>query len=240
MRKVCKVLLFVIFLITLSNSLVLSQVLKVGFLLGSPYAFWQVSNFTGIDYEILSKVALKIGYQMEIYVLPFNSIDPSILGKLGLDIVAGGIHVTEERQKTYNFSAPYAESGLAIVLRKGLTWNGDVEGIKFAVKQGATGQNLVEQWKKEGKKVQYTSFISNEEIITELILKRYDAAFFDYLDALYIAKNYGLSLYENLMYRVNLGYIILNKQLEQKINKALADIAKDIPVIISKYVGPVT
>lgn len=42
------------------------------------------------------------------------------------------------------------------------------------------------------------------------------------------------------MYRVNLGYIILNKQLEQKINKALADIAKDIPVIISKYVGPVT
>lgn len=213
--------------------------LKVGFLLGSPYAFWQISTLAGIDYEILNKVAFKLGYQLESYVLPFTSLDPVILSKLNLDVIAGGIHMTQERQKIYNFSIPYTQSGLAIVLRKGLSWNGDVEKIKFVVKQGATGQKIVEQWISEGKKVQYSAFVSNEEIITDLILKRHDAAFFDYLNALYISKNYGLSVYKDLIYKVDLGYIILNKQLEQEINKAIVDLKNEIPTIISKYVGKV-
>ncbi|MEN6515387.1 MAG: transporter substrate-binding domain-containing protein [Fervidobacterium sp.] len=213
--------------------------LKVGFLLGSPYAFWQISSLTGIDYEILNKVAFKMGYQLEMYVLPFTSLDPVILNKLDLDIIAGGIHMTQERQKMYNFSIPYAQSGLAIVLRKGLSWNGDVEKVEFVVKQGATGQKMVEQWINEGKKVKYSVFVSNEEIITDLILKRHDAALFDYLNALYISRNYGLSVYKDLIYKVDLGYIILNKQIEQKINETIRDLKNEIPVIISKYVGKV-
>jgi len=197
------------------------------------------SNLTGIDYEILNKVAFKMGYQLEMYVLPFTSLDPVILNKLDLDIIAGGIHMTQERQKMYNFSVPYAQSGLAIVLRKGLSWNGDVEKIKFAVKQGATGQKIVEQWINEGKKVQYSAFVSNEEIITDLILKRHDAALFDYLNALYISRNYGLSVYKDLIYKVDLGYIIVNKQIEQKINETIRDLKNEIPMIISKYVGKV-
>ncbi|HOP81586.1 MAG TPA: transporter substrate-binding domain-containing protein [Fervidobacterium sp.] len=213
--------------------------LKVGFLLGSPYAFWQISSLTGIDYEILNKVAFKMGYQLEMYVLPFTSLDPVILNKLDLDIIAGGIHMTQERQKMYNFSIPYAQSGLAIVLRKGLSWNGDVEKVEFVVKQGATGQKMVEQWINEGKKVKYSVFVSNEEIITDLILKRHDAALFDYLNALYISRNYGLSVYKDLIYKVDLGYIILNKQIEQKINETIRDLKNEIPMIISKYVGKV-
>ncbi|HUM76408.1 MAG TPA: transporter substrate-binding domain-containing protein, partial [Fervidobacterium sp.] len=151
----------------------------------------------------------------------------------------GGIHMTQERQKMYNFSIPYAQSGLAIVLRKGLSWNGDVEKVEFVVKQEATGQKIVEQWINEGKKVKYSVFVSNEEIITDLILKRHDAALFDYLNALYISRNYGLSVYKDLIYKVDLGYIILNKQIEQKINETIRDLKNEIPVIISKYVGKV-
>lgn len=221
------------------TSILFGEMLKVGFLLGSPYAFWQISNLTGIDYEILNKVAFKMGYQLEMYVLPFTSLDPVILNKLDLDIIAGGIHMTQERQKMYNFSIPYAQSGLAIVLRKGLSWNGDVEKVEFVAKQGATGQKMVEQWINEGKKVKYSVFVSNEEIITDLILKRHDAALFDYLNALYISRNYGLSVYKDLIYKVDLGYIILNKQIEQKINETIRDLKNEIPVIISKYVGKV-
>ena len=221
------------------TSILLGEMLKVGFLLGSPYAFWQISNLTGIDYEIVNKVAFKMGYQLEMYVLPFTSLDPVILNKLDLDIIAGGIHMTQERQKMYNFSIPYAQSGLAIVLRKGLSWNGDVEKVEFVVKQGATGQKIVEQWINEGKKVKYSVFVSNEEIITDLILKRHDAALFDYLNALYISRNYGLSVYKDLIYKVDLGYIILNKQIEQKINETIRDLKNEIPVIISEYVGKV-
>jgi len=70
-------------------------------------------------------------------------------------------------------------------------------------------------------------------------LKRHDAALFDYLNALYISRNYGLSVYKDLIYKVDLGYIILNKQIEQKINETIRDLKNEIPVIISKYVGKV-
>jgi len=36
-----------------------------------------------------------------------------------------------------------------------------------------------------------------------------------------------------------LGYIILNKQIEQEINEAIRDLKNEIPTIISKYVGKV-
>jgi len=106
--------------------------------------------------------------------------------------------------------------------------------------KGQRAKKIVEQWISEGKKVKYSAFVSNEEIITDLILKRYDAALFDYLNALYISRNYGLSVYKDLIYRDDLGYIILNKQIEQEINEAIRDLKNEIPVIISKYVGKVS
>ncbi|MFN6991790.1 MAG: substrate-binding periplasmic protein, partial [Fervidobacterium sp.] len=110
------IMIFSIFLASffgLFSVTLFSQVLKVGFLSGEPYSFWKGSIFTGIDYEIISKVSNLMGYQLDVYILPFAALDKEILEKIGIDIVAGGIHMTEERKKNFKFSLPYAQSGLA-------------------------------------------------------------------------------------------------------------------------------
>ncbi|MGC8903168.1 MAG: substrate-binding periplasmic protein [Fervidobacterium sp.] len=234
MRVGIIIVMFVLSIFTCSN---FGQFLKVGFLLGTPYAFWSAQRFAGIDYDILKKIAESIGYQLDVYVLPFTVLNTEILNFLGLDIIAGGIHMTEERKKSFNFSIPYAQSGLAIVLRKELQWNGDVEKITFAVKKGATGEKVVQEWIKNGKNVKYTEFVSNDEITASLLMKKADAAFFDYINALYISKIFGFTVYKDLIYRVQLGYIVLNKSIENKFNDALKKNSVYIQQVIAAYVG---
>lgn len=235
MRKLT-ILLFILLIIVLS----FSQFLKVGFLLGTPYAFWKAQTFGGIDYDILKKIAQLMDYQLEVYILPFSALEPTILDKIGLDIVAGGIHMTEERQKLYTFSIPYVESGLAIVLRKGVQWNGDVEKITFGVKRGATGEKIVKEWINAGKKVKYKYFVSNEEIIANMITKKIDAGFFDYINALYVARTYDFTVYKELIYKINVGYIILNKEIEKKFNEILKSLKSDyINRVLTSYIGAI-
>lgn len=233
-----KLTIFLFILLTVGLSF--SQFLKVGFLLGSPYAFWKVQTFGGIDYDILKRVAQLMDYQLEVYVLPFSALDPTVLDKIGLDIIAGGIHMTEERQKLYTFSIPYVESGLAIVLRKGIQWNGDVEKITFGVKHGATGEKIVKEWVNTGKKVKSVSFVSNEEIIANMITRKIDAAFFDYINALYIARTYDFTVFKELIYKINVGYIILDKNIEKKFNEILKSLKSTyINQVLISYIGTI-
>jgi len=58
MRKILAVTCLVLILIT--SSTFFGQFLKVGLLLGSPYAFWQGEKLVGIDYDIWKSVAKKI------------------------------------------------------------------------------------------------------------------------------------------------------------------------------------
>lgn len=227
-----------IILIAFLSATSFSQVLKVGFFLGTPYSFWKVQTFSGIDYDIINKIASLIGYRLDVYILPFSALDLDMLKKLGLDIAAGGIHMTEQRRKTFKFSIPYAQSGLAIVLAKGLKWDGNVEKIRFGVKAGATGERIVKEWASSGKKVQYQVYVSNEEIIANLILKKIDGAFFDYLDAIYLSKLYNFTVHKELIYKINLGYIIINENLENKFNQALKSLMSSyIRQVIVKYIG---
>lgn len=233
------ILILVMFLILVHtvNANSSEIVIKVGFLLGSPYAFWSASSLTGIDVEICRLLSKEMKCQFEYYVLPFRALDTNVLNILGLDLVAGGIHITEERKKLFTFSVPYLRSGLAIVLRKGLNWDGNVERITFAVKNGATGETLVREWVKSGKKVKYEVLVSNQEILAKLVLGQVDAGFFDYIAALYLSKNYGVQVWPKLVYETQVGFVVLNPALLGRINELITKSAPEVKRIAIKYVG---
>ncbi|ODN31028.1 ABC transporter substrate-binding protein [Fervidobacterium thailandense] len=233
------IIILVVFLILVHpvNANSSEIVIKVGFLLGSPYAFWSASSLTGIDVEICRLLSKEMKCQFEYYVLPFSALDTNVLNILGLDLVAGGIHITEKRKKLFTFSVPYLRSGLAIVLRKGLNWDGNVERITFAVKNGATGETLVREWVKSGKKVKYEVLVSNQEILAKLVLGQVDAGFFDYINALYLNKNYGLQVWPRLIYEVEIGMVILNSRLASRINDTMLKNKQQIKNIVMQYVG---
>jgi len=235
-KNAVAILLLAILLISIYT---FGQFLKIGLLLGEPYAYWLSTKLSGIEYDIWRAIGTELNMQVEFYVLPFSVLDAAVLPKLGLDVIAGGIHMTDERKKVFKFTQPYINSGLAIVLRKDIKWDGDIEKITFGVKKGSTGERIVRDWVKSGKKIKYSTFVSNEEIVINLLIKKIDGAFFDYINALYLSKKYGFQVHKDLIYSTNIGAVLLNSSLEKKLNDAISKLISNgtIKRILTSYVG---
>lgn len=102
---------------------------NVGF---PPYEFYQNGVPTGIDVDMARAIADKLGKELEIKDMEFDSVIISVQsGKA--DIGAAGMTVTEERKKNIDFTDSYTTAKQVIIVHA----NG----------QGAKGQGLVERVK---------------------------------------------------------------------------------------------
>lgn len=81
-----------------------------------PYEYYEGGDIVGIDAEIAKALGEKLGYEVQIEDMNFDSIIPSIVsGKA--DIAMAGLTVTPERQESVDFSDSYA-TGVQVVIVK--------------------------------------------------------------------------------------------------------------------------
>lgn len=81
-----------------------------------PYEYYDNGNIVGIDVELGTAVADKLGMKLEVKDMEFDSIITAIQsGKA--DVGISGMTVTEERLKNVNFTVPYTTSMQVIVVR---------------------------------------------------------------------------------------------------------------------------
>ncbi len=85
-----------------------------------PFEYYDGKNITGIDMQIASLLAEKLGKTLFIYDMEFDSVIESVnLGKA--DIGMAGMTVNEERLKTIDFTTEYYESAQVLIVREGDT-----------------------------------------------------------------------------------------------------------------------
>ena len=93
----------------------------------------------GFDIDIMDAVAKKMGVKLEIVQIGFDSLISALNAKK-FDVMAAGVSVTEERQKSVDFSKPYLIGNDAIVVHKDsglkLTKLEDLKGKKVGVQIG--------------------------------------------------------------------------------------------------------
>lgn len=105
-----------------------------------PFEYKDGNDIVGIDPDIAQKIADKLGVELEISDISFDSCIPAInSGKA--DFVAAGMTVTEDRKKNVDFSDPYYNAGQAIIVPvdSDITKKEDLEGKKVGVQTGTTG-----------------------------------------------------------------------------------------------------
>lgn len=118
--------------------------IKVGL---SMFVPWSMRNKEGelIGYEIdvAKKLAADMEVEIEFFPTAWDGIIPALIsGKF--DVIISGMSITPKRNLTVNFTAPYANSGLAIVANKqlteGFTTLEDFNSpeVKFSLRRGAT------------------------------------------------------------------------------------------------------
>lgn len=111
-----------------------------------PWEFHDGDKIVGIDPEIAAAIAEKLGMELEIEDMAFDSIIPAVTsGKA--DFGAAGMTVTEDRLQSVDFTDTYAESAQVIIVKEDsdITGSADLEGKVVGVQLGTTGDILASE-----------------------------------------------------------------------------------------------
>lgn len=204
-----------------------------------PYEFIKDGQIVGIDVEIAQELAKRMGYELKIMDMEFNTIISSIeSGKANLGLA--GMTVTEERKKSVNFSIPYAKSVQVIIVKdeseiKSLD---DLEGKKIGTQLGTTGDIYA---KDDFGEEAVQSFDKHADAILALKSGKIDLVMIDEMTGKEFLKNNSdlKSLetpYASEEYAIAVGKN--NEKLLEDINRVLVDMKEDksLDKIIAKYI----
>ncbi|TYP79083.1 transporter substrate-binding domain-containing protein [Paenibacillus methanolicus] len=123
-----------------------------------PFEFEKDGKYVGIDIDLLNAIAAEEGFEVEIKPMDFKGIIPGITSGQ-LDGAVAGISITEERKKVVDFTEPYYEAGLSLIVHKDtadIDNPEDLKGKVIAIKKGTSGAIKAEELAKQyGAEVKY-------------------------------------------------------------------------------------
>lgn len=200
-----------------------------------------VGDFAGIDVEVAKAIAEKMGCELQIEDIAFDSIIPQISSGMA-DMGMAGMTVTEDRKQNVDFSETYATSRQVIVVKESSEIAGidDLAGKKIGVQLGTTGDILasddkaigdgIERYNKAMEAIQALSQDMLEAVIIDLEPAKVfvkEVSGLKILDEAYTDEEYAICVKKG------------NTELLDNINAALAAIKADgtLDKIVDKYIN---
>ncbi|MCT4475750.1 transporter substrate-binding domain-containing protein [Peribacillus sp. NPDC101481] len=210
-----------------------------------PFEFKEGNDYKGIDIELINAIAKDQDFKIKLSPMDFGGIIPAMQANQ-LDVAIAGMSITEERKKVVDFSTPYFDAGLTIVVKKENTSTKTVKDLKgktIAVKKGTTGAKYAQDnATKLGIKV--VQFNDSPAMFQEVANGNADALIEDYPVISYAIaqKDLGLKIVGDRLNGDQYGIAVLkgqNEDLLKKINDGLANLKKDgtYDEIIKTYLG---
>ncbi|HMM39119.1 MAG TPA: glutamine ABC transporter substrate-binding protein GlnH [Desulfovibrio sp.] len=133
---------------------------------------------TGFDVELWDAIAKKIGAEYDLQPMDFNGIIPGLQSGQ-IDVGIAGMTIKPERAKVVDFSDPYYNAGLLILVKsdnKDITDVKSLAGKVVSTKLGTTSEDFV---KKEAGAKDVKLFPNNDAMFMELLSGGADAVVFD-------------------------------------------------------------
>ncbi|MBO4242230.1 MAG: amino acid ABC transporter substrate-binding protein [Clostridiales bacterium] len=206
-----------------------------------PYEFYEGDAISGIDVEIAEAVADKLGLELVIVDIEFDSIIAGVQTNK-YDIGCAGMTVTEERLQSVNFTTPYATGIQSIIVAEGSPIT-DIDSLidgdyVVGVQQGTTGDIYMTDDIGDDRIERYNK---GADAVLALTNGQIDAVCIDNQPAqAFVAANEGLTILDT-PYTEEDYAMCLNKENEDllnAINDALAELTEDgtIDAIIEKYI----
>ncbi len=208
------------------------KVLKVGTDATFQPFEWLNDNgeYTGFDIDLMNAVAKKAGYAKVEYInTDFKGLIPGLQAKK-FDVICSAMYVTEERQKTIDFSDSYYPGGLCIMVLKDNNTIHDITdlyGRTAAVQIGTKSAKLLEE---EYPAVQRLEVETNNEMFLSLESKKVDAVVTGKPAAEAYSKQSGrVKILDKTLTEELYAYGIRKDdgELKQKLNDALKAVKED-------------
>ena len=160
-----------------------------------PFEYLEGGKVVGIEIEILEKVAAKLGKELVVEQMDFDSVIPGVqAGKFNVGV--SGITATEERKQNMDFSDTYFMASQAIVVLPDspITCKADLQGKKLSVQTGTTAE---EYCMENGYEV--SAFTANNDAAAALTAGKVDAWVVDNEVAVALAAQQGLKVLDEAM-----------------------------------------
>ncbi|WGD36638.1 transporter substrate-binding domain-containing protein [Lysinibacter sp. HNR] len=112
-----------------------------------PFEFTQNGEIVGLDMDIAEEIAADLDAKTEVISTAFEAIESGqALEASQCDIVISGISINEERATKFDFSEPYFDDNLALLVTagSGITGLSDLAGKTVAVQQATTGEKFAQ------------------------------------------------------------------------------------------------
>ena len=205
-----------------------------------PYEFYEGEEIVGIDAEFAAAIAEKLGMELKIEDMAFDSIIPAVQsGKA--DFGAAGMTVTEDRMKEVDFSDTYYTGRQVIIVAEDnaeIAGPDDLAGKKIGVQQGTTGDIYATDDYGDENIERYNKGFEAVQALTQ---GKIDAVIIDDQPAqTFVEETEGLKILETEY--VEEDYALCFKkdsELVEKVNEAIKELKEDgtFDKIIDKYIG---
>lgn len=201
-------------------------------------------KLTGIDIDILAAIAEDQGFKYELDVLGFDAAVVALESNQA-DAVMAGMSITDKRKQTYDFSAPYYDSGVVMAIAANndtIKEYKDLAGKKVAAKRGTEGADFAEKLK-EQYGFDITLFDDSPTMYMDVTSGNSVACFEDYPVMGYgISQGNGLKMVTDMEQGSSYGFAVMkgkNAELLEMFDKGLENIKANgkYQEILDKYIS---
>lgn len=204
-----------------------------------PYEYYDGQDIIGIDVDIAKAIADKLGLELKVEDMEFDSIITSVQsGKADLGLA--GMTVTPDRQKNVDFSDSYATGIQSVIVKEDseIAKIDDLQGKKIGVQLSTTGDIYATDDFGKDSVVQYNK---GNDAVMALTQGQVDAVIIDNEPAKsYVEANKGLKILDTEYATENYAACISkdNAGLTKAVNKALAELKADgtLQKIVDQYI----
>ena len=203
-------------------------------------------GFEGIDVEIATLIAQKLGLELVVDDMEFGSVITSVQGGKS-DIAMAGLTVTEERKQNVDFTESYATGVQVIIVPEGsdIQTAADLANDKMiGVQDGTTGYIYCSDTVENGGfgEDHVTSYPNGAMAIEALKGGKVDAVVIDNEPAkAFVAANEGLKILETeyIVENYAIGISKDNPALRDAVDGALKELIADgtVKTIVDKYIN---
>ena len=196
----------------------------------APFEFMdeEKREITGFDIDMIKAIAKAAGHEVKIQNMGFDGLIPSLQTNV-IDAVAAAMTITPARQKAVQFTEPYYQSGLVVLINKKddgkIKEVASLEGKRICAQIGTTGAMMAKRIK-DSKVTLFNSIteafmdlksggcdaVLNDKPVVEFYLARRGDDSVKILPQVLEAEYYGFAVNKR------------NKALAEKLNKGLQTI----------------
>ncbi|HEY3426522.1 MAG TPA: transporter substrate-binding domain-containing protein [Negativicutes bacterium] len=185
----------------------------------------ETNKLIGLNIDLAEAVAKKLGVPLEVIEIPFPSLIPTLQNEQA-DIVIATMYITDQRKEVVDFTDPYMDTGVILVVKtenNNIKSIDDINGKVIGVKAGAETERVAQNLKTKGYDFTIKSYKETEDYLLDLENGRLDAAINDILFQLAYNKDRpGLKLVGDPFTKVSVA------MAARKGDKELVDVANTV------------